>query len=124
LTAFGRNRTLQGWISRACSARRKPQPSASSPAGYASCSGPTSKPCISSGRARGEGHEQSDLDIALIVARGARARRYDVYDLAFDVGLDHSVDLAPLVLEEEQFNELKRRERLIAQNIQREGIAL
>ena len=75
-------------------------------------------------RARGEGHEQSDLDIALIVARGARARRYDVYDLAFDVGLDHSVDLAPLVLEEEQFNELKRRERLIAQNIQREGIAL
>jgi len=75
-------------------------------------------------RARGDGHEQSDLDIALIVARGARARRYDVYDLAFDVGLDHSVDLAPLVLEEEQFNELKRRERLIAQNIQREGIAL
>ena len=75
-------------------------------------------------RARGEGHEHSDLDIALIVAPGGRARRYAVYDLAFDVGLEHSVDLAPLVLEEQQLQELKRRERLVALDIEREGIAL
>jgi uncharacterized protein len=75
-------------------------------------------------RARGEGHEHSDLDIALIVASGGRARRYAVYDLAFDVGLEHSVRLAPLVLEEQQFQELIRRERLVALDIEREGIAL
>src|SRR5437773_2047643 len=75
-------------------------------------------------RARGEGHEHSDLDIALIVAPGGRARRYAVYDLAFDVGLEHSVDLAPLVLEEQQLQELRRRERLVALDIEREGIAL
>jgi predicted nucleotidyltransferase len=75
-------------------------------------------------RARGEGHEHSDVDIALIVAPGGRARRYAVYDLAFDVGLEHSVDLAPLVLEEPQFQELKRRERLLALDIERERIAL
>jgi hypothetical protein len=47
-----------------------------------------------------------------------------VYDLAFDVGLEHSVNLAPLVLEEQQFQELKRRERLLALDIEREGIPL
>jgi len=75
-------------------------------------------------RARGEGHEHSDLDIALIVTTGGRARRYDVYDLAFDVGLEYSVVLAPLVLEEQQFQKLKQRERLLALDIEREGIAL
>ena len=75
-------------------------------------------------RARGEGHEHSDLDIALIVAPGGWARRYMVYDLAFDVGLEHSVNLAPLILEEQQFRELKRRERRLALDIEREGITL
>jgi len=75
-------------------------------------------------RARGEGHEHSDLDIALIVAPGGRNRRYTVYDLAFDVGLKHSVNVAPLILEEQQFQELKRRERLLALDIERDGITL
>jgi uncharacterized protein len=75
-------------------------------------------------RARGEGHEHSDVDIALIVAAGGRARRHELYDLAFDVGLAHGVELAPLVLEEEQFRELQRRERRIAQEIVAEGIPL
>jgi len=75
-------------------------------------------------RARGEGDEHSDLDIALIVAPGVRARRYEIYDLAFDVGLAHGVELAPLVLEESRFDELKARELRIAQAIGDEGIAL
>jgi predicted nucleotidyltransferase len=75
-------------------------------------------------RARGEGHEHSDLDIVLIVGAGGRARRHALYDLAFDVALAHGVVLAPLVLEEQQFQALKDRERLIARDIEREGIPL
>jgi predicted nucleotidyltransferase len=75
-------------------------------------------------RARGEGHEHSDLDIALIVAPGVRAHRYALYDLAFDIGLAHGVELAPLVLEAPRFQELKQRERLIAFDIEHEGIPL
>ena len=75
-------------------------------------------------RARGQGHEHSDLDIALIVDAGVRARRYELYDLAFDVGLAHGVELAPLVIEEPHFRELKQRERLIAREIEIEGIPL
>jgi predicted nucleotidyltransferase len=75
-------------------------------------------------RARGEGHEESDLDLALIVEAGGRARRHALYDLAFDIGLAHGVTLAPLVLEEQRFEVLKRRERRIALEIDAEGIPL
>lgn len=78
--------------------------------------------CIFGSRARGEGNEQSDLDLALIVSAEGRARRDALYDLAFDVGLAHGVQLAPLVLEEGRFRELMRRERRIALDIAREGI--
>ena len=71
-------------------------------------------------RARGEGHERSDIDIALIVGAGGRTRRHMLYDLAFDVGVAHGVELAPLVLEEQRFQELKNRERLIALDIEGE----
>jgi uncharacterized protein len=73
-------------------------------------------------RARGEGHEYSDLDIALVVTPTGRARRYDVYDLAFDIGLEHHVILAPMVIEEARFQQLKDRERLIVHEIERDGI--
>ena len=75
-------------------------------------------------RARGEGHEHSDLDVALIVAAGGRAHRHAIYDLAFDVGLAHGVELAPLVLEEARWRELRARERRIAAVIETEGVPL
>lgn len=73
-------------------------------------------------RARGEGHEYSDLDLALIVTPAGRARRRQLYDLAFDIGLCHGVELAPLVIEQQRFEELKARERQIACDIETEGI--
>lgn len=75
-------------------------------------------------RARGQGHEHSDLDLALIVEPGSRECRFALYDVAFDVGLAHGVELAPHVIEEQHFLELKRRERRIALDIDEEGIPL
>jgi predicted nucleotidyltransferase len=75
-------------------------------------------------RARGEGHEHSDIDIALIVGAEGRARRHRLYDLAFDVGLTHGVELAPLVIEQSRFQELESRERQIALDIAAHGIQL
>lgn len=75
-------------------------------------------------RARGEGHESSDLDVALVVRPGGREQRRAVYDLAYDVGFPHGVDLAPLVIEEERLAALRARERLLARDLDREGIPL
>ena len=75
-------------------------------------------------RARGEGDEHSDLDVALVVADGARARRYELYDRAFDIGLEHGVALAPLVIEAGHLQHLRDREREIARAIEIEGVPL
>lgn len=75
-------------------------------------------------RARGEGHEHSDLDVALIVADGGRLARHRIYDLAFDVGLAYGVELAPLVLEESRLAQLRSRERHLARALDVEGVPL
>ena len=75
-------------------------------------------------RARGEGHEDSDVDVAVVVTAAGRARRYEVYDLAFDVLLRTGIDIAPSVIEQARLEELRSRERLIAAAIDHEGIPL
>lgn len=75
-------------------------------------------------RARGEGNAASDVDLALVVTAAGRARRREVYDLAFDVGLKYGVQIAPLVIEREKLEELRKRERRLAADIDREGIPL
>ncbi|MBI2892146.1 MAG: nucleotidyltransferase domain-containing protein [Deltaproteobacteria bacterium] len=75
-------------------------------------------------RARGEGTAESDVDVALVVTWADRGRRHALYDLAFDVGLRHGVSLAPLVLEQDRLEELRSRERLLAHDLDREGIPI
>ena len=75
-------------------------------------------------RARGEGTEDSDLDLALVVTPAGRRRRHEVYDLAFDIGLRHGVALAPLVVEEGLLAQMRQRERRLALDLDREGIPL
>ena len=75
-------------------------------------------------RARGEGDADSDVDVALVVSAAGRARRYEIYDLAFDIGLQHGVNLAPLVIEDAVLADLHRRERRLALDLEREGIPL
>jgi predicted nucleotidyltransferase len=75
-------------------------------------------------RARGEGTSESDVDLALIVTPKGRARRYEVYDLAYDIGLEHSVLLAPTVITREALDELRARERQFARDLDHEGVVL
>ncbi len=75
-------------------------------------------------RARGEGDEASDLDVALIVTPRGRKLRRDVYGFTFDVVYDFGVRVEPLVITEEQLRELVRRELAIGSALEQEGIRL
>jgi predicted nucleotidyltransferase len=48
-------------------------------------------------RARGEGREDSDLDVLVLVQKLSRGDRRVVQDLTFDVGLAHHLILSPLI---------------------------
>lgn len=75
-------------------------------------------------RARGEGGEESDLDVALIVTPRGRERRREIHGLTFEAAYDFGVDVEPLVLTEEQLRELASRELSIAAALEQEGILL
>ena len=75
-------------------------------------------------RARGEGHEESDVDVLVLVRGVTWQERYRIIDFATDIWRDTWIDISPLVRTPEDFAELERRELLIAEDINREGIPL
>jgi predicted nucleotidyltransferase len=77
-------------------------------------------------RARGEGHEESDLDVAVVVRGPEREVYRQVYDSAAEMNMeyDYGVRLAPLLLSEETLEDLRDRELAIARAILEEGVPL
>ena len=72
-------------------------------------------------RARGEGDEESDLDLLVLLKDDAAPRRSRIFEIAADILLEHEIDVSPLAMTEGHFEELKRRERLLPQEIERDG---
>lgn len=75
-------------------------------------------------RARGEGHEDSDVDILIILNKEDNSLKIKIWDQAYQVFNDTDIMISPLVLSLEQFDNLLNHERLIALTIQKEGIKL
>lgn len=75
-------------------------------------------------RARGEGHEESDLDAAVLVRKERPELRRGIYDLAAEIFLKSDITISPLVISKNRFEWLKEIERGIALDIAREGIKL
>ena len=74
--------------------------------------------------ARGDYHDESDLDVAVIVHGLTRKLKGQILDEVAELELKHHMPLSVLVLSEEEFNRLKKRERRIALDIEREGVSL
>jgi len=75
-------------------------------------------------RARGDFEEDSDTDIALIVKNITRQIRNSIYEKVAEIEIKHNFPISLLIFSENVFNELKRRERRIALDIEKEGIEL
>ncbi len=75
-------------------------------------------------RARGEGHEDSDVDILIVLNKEDNSLKIKIWDHAYKVFNDTDIVISPLVLSLEQFEKLLNHERLIALTIQKEGIKL
>jgi predicted nucleotidyltransferase len=75
-------------------------------------------------RARGDYGKTSDTDIAVIVRGLSREMKHRMLNRVADIEFEYLRSLSTLILSEEDFLLLKKRERRIAADIESEGIPL
>ena len=75
-------------------------------------------------RARGDYSDGSDNDIAIIIRGLSPEMKRMMFDKIADIELEYLRYLSTLILSEDDFELLKKRERRIAGDIEREGIPL
>jgi predicted nucleotidyltransferase len=75
-------------------------------------------------KARGDYDSESDIDIAIIIQGLTRDLKNRILDAVADIEVKYLMPISTLVISEEDFEFLKKRERRIALDIEREGIPL
>ncbi len=75
-------------------------------------------------QARGEAGPESDVDVLVLLEGLQPAERTAIYEIGADVWMDTGVPVAPLAMSPDQLAELRRRERLLALDIDRDGISV
>jgi len=75
-------------------------------------------------RARGDYSNDSDIDVAIIVRGLTRELKNRILDRVAEIELKYLTPLSTFVLSEDEFNHLRKKERRIALDIEREGVPL
>jgi predicted nucleotidyltransferase len=75
-------------------------------------------------RARGDFDTESDTDIAIIVRELSRELKYQILDTVAEIEMKFIIPLSVIVFSENEFERLRKRERRIALDIDKEGIPL
>ncbi|ACK41440.1 MULTISPECIES: nucleotidyltransferase domain-containing protein [Dictyoglomus] len=75
-------------------------------------------------KARGDYDNDSDIDVAIIVNYLDRNLKRNILSIVTNLETEYGIPLSTLVISREEFELLKRRERRIALDIEREGIEI
>jgi len=75
-------------------------------------------------RARGKGNEFSDLDVLVVIRQPDWSMKRKILDLGWECYWEYDVDISPLVLSENEYNELKGLERNIIKDVEKFGVVL
>mgnify|MGYP001563864136 CR=1 FL=1 len=75
-------------------------------------------------RARGDYDETSDIDVAVVVRGLTKELKERIFDETTELELKHLTPVSIIALSEDDFIRLKNRERRLALDIEKEGIAL
>ncbi|CAN5835887.1 nucleotidyltransferase domain-containing protein [soil metagenome] len=74
--------------------------------------------------ARGEAHEESDVDVAVVLEDARWATQREVIDIAADTGLRCGLVFSPSIFDRDTYARWRRQERPLAMDIERDGIPL
>ena len=73
---------------------------------------------------RREAHEESDVDVAVVLAEVDWDTRRDVIDMAADIGLELDLFISPTLFDRRTFEKWRAQERALVMDIEREGVPL
>ena len=74
--------------------------------------------------ARAAAHEESDVDVAVVLDEAGWETRCDIIDLAADIGLARGLPLSPTVFDRATWERWRSQERPLVRDIEREGVRL
>lgn len=83
---------------------------------------PESKVWLFGSRARGDHYPDSDFDILVVIKDLSKANKRIISDLAWEVGFERNLLLAPIVYNFERFSYPAIQKSLFISNVMREGI--
>lgn len=75
-------------------------------------------------KSRGDDTQESDVDIAVILNEVDQATEQRVFDICFEIGLEHDLLLAPIVLSVSETTSSKHRITPFFKILEQEGIAV
>jgi len=75
-------------------------------------------------KARGDSRRESDIDVLIVLDECSRETRNAVWDLCYDVSIDHSVVIAPVVYSRVEFESPLEKASLFHRAVEREGVFL
>jgi uncharacterized protein len=75
-------------------------------------------------KARGDDDPESDIDIGIIVNNLTRKLKLELLSIVADIELEYLKPMSTIFFDEQEFNNLLKRERRIALDILNEGIVL
>lgn len=74
--------------------------------------------------ARSEAHEESDVDVAVVLEGADWSTRLEVIDLATDVGLPFDLLISPTIFDRKTYERWRQQERPLVMDIERDGVPL
>ena len=74
--------------------------------------------------ARSSAHEESDVDVAVVLIEAGWDIRRDIIDLATDIGLEHGLTLSPTVFDRATYERWRVQDRPLVRDIEHEGVRL
>ena len=75
-------------------------------------------------KARGDESEESDLDVAIVVKGLNRELKRKILNIVTDIESRNLTVLSTFIISSEEFDHLRKRERRIALDIEKEGVPL
>jgi predicted nucleotidyltransferase len=75
-------------------------------------------------KARGDSHRESDMDVLIVLEDYDWETEKAIYDLCYDISVDHSVVIAPSLYSRAEFDSPLERATLFSQAVELEGVPL